>query len=59
MPLAYFVDEIETPFVINDIKRVASKVDVIYLFSVEALEGKDALPRNVIVFIGKATNHLI
>ncbi len=50
MPLAYFVDEIESPFVINDIKRIASKVDVIYLFSVDALEGKDALPRNVIVF---------
>ncbi len=50
MPLAYFVDEIESPFVINDIKRVASKVDIIYLFSVEVLEGKDALPRNVIVF---------
>jgi glycosyltransferase involved in cell wall biosynthesis len=50
MPLAYFVDEIESPFVINDFKRIASKVDLIYLFSVDALEGKDALPRNVIVF---------
>jgi hypothetical protein len=48
--LAYFVDEIRTPFVINDIKRVASKVDIIYLFSVEKLEGKEALPNNVIVF---------
>ncbi len=50
MPLAYFVDEIRTPFVINDIKKIANKVDIIYLFSVDALEGKDALPRNVIVF---------
>ena len=48
--IAYFVDEIQSSFVINDIKRVASKVDLIYLFSVDALEGKDALPRNVIVF---------
>jgi glycosyltransferase involved in cell wall biosynthesis len=50
MPLAYFADEIESPFVINDIKRLASKVDIIYLFSVDVLEGKEALPNNVIVF---------
>jgi glycosyltransferase involved in cell wall biosynthesis len=50
MPLAYFVDEIQSPFVINDIKRVASKVDIIYLFSVDVLEGKEDLPNNVIVF---------
>jgi len=50
MPLAYFVDEIQTPFVINDIKRLASKVDIIYLFSVDVLEGKETLPKNVIVF---------
>jgi glycosyltransferase involved in cell wall biosynthesis len=50
MPITYFVDEIQSPFVINDIKRLASKVDVIYLFSVDVLEGKEALPYNVIVF---------
>jgi hypothetical protein len=50
MPLAYFVDEIQSPFVINDIKRLASKVDVIYLFSVDVLESKETLPKNVIVF---------
>lgn len=50
MPLAYFVDEIRTPFVINDIKKIANKVDIIYLFSVDILKGKDALPINVIVF---------
>jgi len=50
MPIVYFVDEILTPFVINDIKRIAEKVDTIYLFSVETLEGKDALPSNVVVF---------
>jgi glycosyltransferase involved in cell wall biosynthesis len=48
--LAYFVDEIQTPFVINDIKRIAEKTDTIYLFSVETLEGKEALPENVVVF---------
>jgi glycosyltransferase involved in cell wall biosynthesis len=50
MPIAYFVDEIQSPFVINDIKRLASKVDIIYLFSVDVLEGKETLPKNVIVF---------
>ncbi len=50
MPLAYFVDEIKSPFVINDIKKLAAKVDVIYLFSIDVLEGKEALPGNVIVF---------
>ncbi len=50
MTLAYFVDEIRTPFVINDIKQIAKKADTIYLFSVETLEGKEALPDNVVVF---------
>jgi colanic acid/amylovoran biosynthesis glycosyltransferase len=49
MPIAYFVDEIQTPFVINDIKRIAEKTDTIYLFSVETLVGKEALPENVVV----------
>lgn len=50
MPLAYFVDEIRTPFVINDIKRIAAQTDTIYLFSVEKLKGKEDLPENVLVF---------
>lgn len=50
MPLVYFVDEIRTPFVINDIKRIASKTDIIYLFSINKLQGKEALSENVIVF---------
>jgi glycosyltransferase involved in cell wall biosynthesis len=50
--LAYFVDEIRTSFVINDIKRIAEKIDTIYLFSVNKLEGKEALPENVIVYDG-------
>jgi glycosyltransferase involved in cell wall biosynthesis len=48
--LAYFVDEIRTPFVINDIKRIAAQAKSIYLFSVNKLEGKEALPENVTVF---------
>jgi len=50
MNLAYFVDEIRTPFVINDIKQIAKKADTIYLFSVNPLEGKEALPDNIVVF---------
>lgn len=50
MPLAYFVDEIRTPFVINDIKRIAAQTDRLYLFSINKLEGKEALPENVTVF---------
>ena len=50
MPLTYFVDEIRTHFVINDIKRIADQYDTIYLFSVNALEGKEAFPKNVVVF---------
>jgi glycosyltransferase involved in cell wall biosynthesis len=50
MPIAYFVDEIQSPFVINDIKQISKKVDTIFLFSVDELEGKEALPTNVVVF---------
>ncbi len=47
--ICYFVDEIQTSFVINDIKRIAKKYETVFLFSVEKLEGKEALPNNVIV----------
>lgn len=50
MPIAYFVNEIRTPFVINDIKRIAAQTDRLYLFSINKLEGKEALPENVTVF---------
>jgi glycosyltransferase involved in cell wall biosynthesis len=49
MHLVYFVDEIGSPFVINDIKRIAEKRDKMYLFSVDLLEGKELLPNNVVV----------
>jgi len=48
--IVYFVDEIRTSFVLNDIKQFAKKFDVIYLFSVNSLEGKEVLPDNVVVF---------
>ena len=48
--LVYLVDDIRTSFVINDIKQIAKKADTIYLFSVNPLEGKEALPENVVVF---------
>ncbi|MCK9480988.1 MAG: glycosyltransferase [Bacteroidia bacterium] len=46
----YFVDEVRTPFVINDIRRVAEKYETVYLFSIDRLQGKEALPENVVVF---------
>lgn len=46
----YFVDEVRTPFVMNDIRRVAEKYETVYLFSIDRLQGKEALPENVVVF---------
>lgn len=48
--ICYFVDEIRTPFVINDIRRVAEKYKTVFLFSVDELQGKETLPENVLVF---------
>jgi glycosyltransferase involved in cell wall biosynthesis len=48
--ICYFVDEIQSSFVINDIKRIAKKYEKVILFSVEKLENKEALPNNIIVF---------
>jgi hypothetical protein len=47
--LIYFVDEVRTSFVINDIKQIAKKANTIYLFSVEPIEGKEDLSNNVVV----------
>lgn len=46
----YFVDEIVTPFVAEDIRRISLEYDNVYLFSVNELQGKEALPKNVEVF---------
>lgn len=50
MSFVYFVNEIRTSFVINDIKRIAAHADLVILFSVDKLEGKEELPINVIIF---------
>lgn len=43
----YFVDDIETSFVIKDLHILAKEYGNIYLFSIEVLENKDNLPLNV------------
>lgn len=47
--ICYFVDEIESPFVMNDILRISKRFDTIYLVSTEKLEYSKALPENVLV----------
>jgi glycosyltransferase involved in cell wall biosynthesis len=49
-PIVYFVNEIKTSFVLNDIKRLAEKHQKFYLFSINKLEGKDLLPDHVLVY---------
>jgi len=46
----YFVDEIESTFVLSDLIIVAEKYERVYLFSIEKLSGKEFLPSNVHVF---------
>jgi len=45
----YFVDDIETSFVINDIKRFSNQYENIVLFSAEIIDDKGVLPTNVTV----------
>lgn len=45
----YFVDDIETSFVINDIKRFSKQYENIVLFSAEIIDVKSGLPTNVTV----------
>lgn len=45
--IVLFVDEIRTPFVLSDIRRLSEQYQHVYLLSVERLEGKEALPQNV------------
>lgn len=46
----YFVEEVRTPFVAEDIRRISLEYDNVYLFSVNELKGKNNLPQNVEVF---------
>jgi glycosyltransferase involved in cell wall biosynthesis len=48
--IVYFVNEIQTSFVLNDIKRLSEKCEKFYLFSIDKLKGKELLPQKVIVF---------
>ena len=45
--LIYFIDEIDSSFVRNDIERMASNFDTVFLFSVEIIDKKQVLPSNV------------
>lgn len=49
MQIVYFVEETRTPFVLNDIKRIAKQAKSVYLFSTEKLANKENLPSNVLV----------
>ena len=48
--ICYFVNEICTSFVINDLRKIAEQYEIVYLFSVDKLQGKEKLPNNVTVF---------
>lgn len=45
--IVLFVEEIRTPFVLSDIRRLSDRYAFVFLLSAETLEGKDALPKNV------------
>ena len=45
--IVYFVDDIETSFVINDIKQMANKFDKVILMSIDKIDKKEGLPINV------------
>lgn len=47
--ICFFVDEIESPFVMHDILRISEKFDTIYLVATEKLEYSHSLPGNVVV----------
>ena len=50
--IAYFVDDVSTSFVINDIKALAEEFYSIILFSIDKIQDSKALPSNVIVVDG-------
>lgn len=50
--IAYFVDDVSTSFVINDIKALAEKFYSIILFSIDKIEDAHELPSNVILIDG-------
>ncbi len=44
----YFVDDVETSFVMKDIWMIAERFESVFIFSTEPLEGKENLPSNVV-----------
>lgn len=46
----YFVEDTETSFVLNDLRRIASQYDKLILLSAESVDNREELPDNVIVF---------
>lgn len=46
--LVYLVDDIETSFVINDIRRIAERYQSVVLMSIDAIDKKELLPSNVL-----------
>src|SRR5690554_2819943 len=47
--IVFLVDSIHSPFVINDLQKIAEKYKTVWLFSTNKLSGKENLPNNVII----------
>lgn len=47
--VVYLVDDIETSFVINDIRRVSREFDQVFLLSIDKIDRPEILPDNVVV----------
>ena len=50
--IAYFVDDVSTSFVINDIIAFSKQYKHIFLFSVDEIEDRQELPENVVLIDG-------
>lgn len=46
----YFLDNLKSPFEVNDLKIIAKRYEIIYLFVVNKIEDKTQIPENVVVF---------
>ena len=47
--LIYFVDELETSFVLNDLINLSERFGVIHLFTINVIPDKSKVPSNVIL----------
>ena len=48
--LIYFVDDTEIPFILKDIIKCSEVFEKIYLFSIDTVDNKSEIPKNVVVF---------